>query len=190
MAGRVNKERPNVSSRASKLSQAADEQISQLIDLLSTRDEAALSLPCPGRGKLGDGSVAACAAHAAGNYGRIADFAVARRELIPAADRAPTWRRRLTAPLASLGHARRHGPGMHGDVPGADEVDREGLLNELRLRRADLGVLSKLTDAELDTIPAASEDMRFCDGQRTVEQVLGGALKHQRHQVEAIRTAL
>lgn len=63
-----------MSERGTQLFHMADGQLSALIDLLSTRDEAALSLPCPGREKLGDGTVAACASHTADNYLRIAAF--------------------------------------------------------------------------------------------------------------------
>jgi hypothetical protein len=63
-----------VSDAGHRLNTTANGQISELIDLLSTREEADLSLPCPGRAKLGDGTVAACASHAADNYLRIAAF--------------------------------------------------------------------------------------------------------------------
>ena len=57
-----------------QLQQAADAQIAELIDLLSTRDPSALKLQCRGRERLGDGTVAASAMHTADNYHRIADF--------------------------------------------------------------------------------------------------------------------
>jgi hypothetical protein len=79
---------------------------------------------------------------------------------------------------------------MHREMPAGADVDRDGLLDELARRRAELGALADLTDGQLDGVPAASEDMRFCDGRRTLEQVLGSALKHQGHQVDAIRAAL
>jgi hypothetical protein len=63
-----------MSDRGTQLLQAADSQITELTALLGARDEAALSLPCPGREKLGDGTVAACAAHTAEDYLRIAAF--------------------------------------------------------------------------------------------------------------------
>jgi hypothetical protein len=63
-----------MSESGARLQQAADEQIAELIDLLSTSDQTALERPCPGREKLGDGTVAASAMHTADNYHRIADF--------------------------------------------------------------------------------------------------------------------
>ncbi len=41
-----------MTARGTQLSATADRQISDLIELLSTRGEATLSLPCPGREKL------------------------------------------------------------------------------------------------------------------------------------------
>ena len=65
--------------RGVKLRQAADDQISELIALLSEQDEGVLMLPCPGREKLGDGTVAALTSHTADNYLRIAEFLQANR---------------------------------------------------------------------------------------------------------------
>ncbi|MBV8713036.1 MAG: hypothetical protein JOY56_14705 [Solirubrobacterales bacterium] len=42
---------------------------------------------------------------------------------------------------------------------------------------------------QLDRVPA-KDSFRFCDGERTLEQVLLGLLKHQDHQVQALRAAL
>jgi hypothetical protein len=63
-----------MNERGTQLLETANGQISELIGLISTRGEAALRLPCPGREKLGDGTVAACALHTADNYHRIAGF--------------------------------------------------------------------------------------------------------------------
>jgi hypothetical protein len=57
-----------MNERSNRLLAAADGQISKLIQLLSTPDDDVLSRPCPGREKLGDGTVAACAEHTANNY--------------------------------------------------------------------------------------------------------------------------
>src|ERR1700730_12292096 len=64
----------SMSARGIQLLEAANGQISELIDLFSTRGESALRLPCSGREKLGDGTVAAVASHTAGRYQRIATF--------------------------------------------------------------------------------------------------------------------
>jgi hypothetical protein len=60
--------------RGTQLHTTTDQQIAELIDLISTLDEAALRRPCPGREKLGDGTVGASAWHTADNYQRIASF--------------------------------------------------------------------------------------------------------------------
>jgi hypothetical protein len=63
-----------MSERGIQLFDTADGQISELISLFSKSGEAALSLRCPGREKLGDGTVAALAFHTADSYLRIAGF--------------------------------------------------------------------------------------------------------------------
>ena len=63
------------------------------------------------------------------------------------------------------------------------------MLEQLSASRDTLGRIAKLTDSQLDAIPPKGS-FRFCDGQRTLEQVLVGLLKHQGHQVEALKTAL
>ncbi len=93
-----------MSERATRLHQLADGQLSELTDLLSVRAEAALRLACPGREKLGDGTVAACASHTADNYVRIAAFLRARTTSLPrtAIDSAAlTASRRSSEPAAT-----------------------------------------------------------------------------------------
>jgi hypothetical protein len=141
----------------------ADGQLSELIELLSTRDEAALGVPCPGREKLGDGTVAACASHTAENYLRIAAFL-----------------RDEDHPHVAHGHSAPHD---------AKDVDRQSPLERLSAGRDAFGALSGLTDEQLDSVPPAS-DMKFCDGQRTVEQIVTNLLNHQSHRLDALRAAL
>jgi hypothetical protein len=62
------------------------------------------------------------------------------------------------------------------------------VVEQLSASRASLGRLAELTDPQLDAIPPDGS-FRFCDGQRTLEQVLASLLKHQAHQLEALRTA-
>jgi hypothetical protein len=50
-----------MNERGTQLLETANAQTDELIGLISTGGEAALRLPCPGREKLGDGTVAACA---------------------------------------------------------------------------------------------------------------------------------
>jgi len=148
-----------MSERGSRLLETASGQISELIGLLSTRGEAALSLPCPGREKLGDGSVGACALHTADRYQRIAGF------------------------------LQGHGEGTHDGDYRAENVDLQGLLERLSSGQRALSRLAYLTDEQLDSVPPASE-MKFCDGQRTLEQVLTSLLRHQSHQVEGLKAAI
>jgi hypothetical protein len=150
-----------MSQRAEQLYATADGQIAALIALVSTLDAGALRLPCPGREKLGDGTVAACVQFTAGNYERIAAFVRAEHD---------------------------HVTGSHPTHHAADAVDLHALLEQLSAARDALGRIAELTDEQLDTIPP-SGSFRFCDGQRTLEEVLAGLLKHQSHQVAAVRAA-
>ena len=63
------------------------------------------------------------------------------------------------------------------------------MVEQLKASRDTLGRIGELTDSQLDAIPP-KDSFRFCDGQRTLEQVLAGLLKHQAHQVEALKTAV
>lgn len=178
-----------MSERAIQLHQLADGQLSGLIDLLSAHDEAALSLPCPGREKLGDGTVAACAAHTAENYLRIAAF-LRGEDHQPAMHGGERGRgpHRIPSFLRARSHRSGHNQDMHS-AEGAEIVDRAGLLHRLSAGRDAFGVLTKLTDQQLDAVPPAS-DMKFCDGQRTLEQVVTNLLNHQSHQLDALKAAL
>jgi hypothetical protein len=180
-----------MSERAVQLLGTADGQIAELIALLSTRGETVLSLPCPGREKMGDGTVAACALHTADRYRQIAGFLQGSRQL----PRASKGRHRI----ARLLPARAHGPGGHADADhdhdhdhdggyAAEAVDLDALLERVSAARDALGVVGELTDAQLDAVPPA-DSFRFCDGQRTLEQVVAGLLKHQGRQVAAIQAA-
>jgi hypothetical protein len=182
-----------MSERAERLLATADGQIAELIALLSAGGEAMLGLPCPGREKMGDGTVAACALHTADHYQQIAEF-------LRGADKAPGRESARKGPhriprflLAgrhrTASHAERgHDHGGHGGGYSAEHVGLDGLLDRVAAARVALGVLAELTDEQLDTVPGA-DSFRFCDGQRTLEQVIAGLLKHQGHQVDAIRAA-
>ena len=63
-----------MSEHAQQLQATSDGEIADLIGLISRLDEITLRRPCPGREKLGDGTVGACARHAADNYRQIATF--------------------------------------------------------------------------------------------------------------------
>ena len=180
-----------MSERCSQLLETADAQIGELIGLLSRRGEAALSLSCPRRDKLGDGTVAALALHTADSYLRIAGF-LQESSQIPMARRAPHRIPRLF--LARCHRPPRHvesdhNDGMHRRDYMAENVDLLGLLERLSAGRDALSLLAGLTDEQLDTVPSAGS-FRFCDGQRTLEQVVTSLLKHQGHQIDALKAAV
>jgi hypothetical protein len=129
-----------------------------------------LRLPCPAREKLGDGTVAACAMHTADNYHRIAEFLQGQR-------------RGGHTRIAKFLH--RHGEDKHHDNYRADNIDLPAVLDRLSAGRAALSVLADLTEAQLDIVPPASE-MKFCDGQRTLQQIVTNLLNHQSHQLDAL----
>jgi hypothetical protein len=143
-----------MNDRAQQLHATVDGQIAELIDLLSTADDAQLSRLIPGREKLGDGTARTIAAHTALNYLRIAGFA-----------------------SGSDGHS------PHGMPSGVDA------LGTLRSARERLTRVAELTNEQLDAVPS-KDSFRFCDGQRTLEQVLSGLFKHQEHAVVALTTGL
>jgi hypothetical protein len=179
-----------MSESAVRLHQAADEQISELIDLLSIRDQSALKLQCPGREKLGDGTVAASAMHTADNYHRIADLLKATDHR-PRAPREAKRSHRLPRFARAPGHAAGHSSGSHPQPLSysAQDIDLRRLLERLSTARESLRPLADLSDEQLGTIPPASE-MKFCDGQRTLQQTLASLLNHQRHQLDALTRAL
>jgi hypothetical protein len=185
-----------MSERASQLHAAVDEQVGELLDLVSTMDETTSHLPVPGRAKLGDGTVAANARHTAENYQRIADF-VSETDHVPA-PHEPAQARAHRPPrfLGRLRHKPPHGrhgpggdPGQHEAPYTADNTDLGALIEQLGYTRASLARVAELSDGELDDVPPAGS-FRFADGKRTVEQVLSGLFKHQRHQIDVLKTAV
>lgn len=158
-----------MTERGRALHATADQQIAGLIGLLSRLDEAALHLPCPGREKLGDGTVAACARHTADNYQRIAAFVQTSSRM--SGGRAPTPHsgHRLLGLLRAVGHGPanhgEHGPGagQHEGSYSADNFDLKAVVTQLTASRDTLGQLAELTDRELDAIPP-KDSFRFCDG--------------------------
>jgi hypothetical protein len=62
------------------------------------------------------------------------------------------------------------------------------VVEQLNASRETLARIAELTHSQLDAVPP-KDSFRFCDGQRTLEQVLAGLFKHQAHQLEALRTA-
>jgi hypothetical protein len=98
--------------RRSQLFDTADRQLAELIGLLSSRGEDALSLPCPGRERMGDGTVAACASHTADRYERIAEFVRTAAQMIRASASAAKGGHRVPRLL----RARGHGPRDHAEI--------------------------------------------------------------------------
>jgi hypothetical protein len=183
-----------MTARAAHLSATADRQIAELLDLLSTVDRAALRQRCPGREKLGDGTLGAAAQHTADNYQRIAGFVQTSDGASAAHQPTQHGGHRSPKLLRVLGHRPRdhasHAPaaGKHGDGYTADNVDLDALVEQLKASRDALGRIAELTNGQLDAIPPKGS-FRFCDGQRSLEQVLAGLLNHQGHQLEALLSA-
>jgi hypothetical protein len=148
-----------MSERGIHLMKVADGQISDLIALFSNTDAAVLHSPCPGREKLGDGTIAACALHTADSYLRIARF------------------------------VRGEGQEGHGGGYRAQDIDLESLLTRLSGARSALEILADQTNEQLDAVPLSGE-MKFCDGQRTLEQIIAKLLQHQGHNVDALKRAV
>jgi Mycothiol maleylpyruvate isomerase N-terminal domain len=172
--------------RAEELHSRVAAQIGRLIDLAADLDDADLRRPCPGRNKLGDGSVGTVIAHTTDNYLRIAAFVGTYGD---GSEGAP--------PTAAPGHSRRFGHLLggwrrhrprdhgHGDLPAAGGADLEELRHRLSTARADLASIAGLDERRLDSIPPDGA-FRFCDGRRDLEEVLTALLDHQEHQVEAL----
>ena len=184
-----------MTERGKQLHATADGQIAELIALISTLDEAALRRPCPGREKLGDGTVGASARHTADNYERIAGFVQTSDRMSGA--HGPAQRRRSSHPSVPASDRPRtadhagHDPGagQHDGGYTADTIDVGAVVEQLSASRDTLGRVAELTDTQLDAIPPDGS-FRFCDGQRTLDQVLAALLKHQAHQIDALRTAV
>jgi hypothetical protein len=158
----------STSTRAVTLHAVAAAQIAELTALLSTQDDATLTLPCPGRGKLGDGTVGAVALHTADNYRRIAEFVQA------------------TTSGDAMHSAGDHA--QHGNHLRAQDAQVDDLGHRLTAAGEALGLLAALSDIQLGAVPPEGA-MKFCDGERTLEQIVASLLKHQRHQVDALMAA-
>jgi hypothetical protein len=184
-----------MSERAEQLHATAETQIDELIELVGATDNQTLRRPCPGREKLGDGTIGAIAAQTAENYQRIGTFAATSQRTTGRHSSAPRSRRRGPGVLRALKHTPpdhgQHGPDRHGhrDTYTAASIQPGELTERLAAARTDLASIARLTNEQLDDIPP-KDSFRFCDGQRTLEQVLAGLLKHQGHQVQTLREAL
>jgi hypothetical protein len=184
-----------MSHRAEQLRTTAEAQIGELIELIWTADNAALRRACPGREKLGDGTVGAIAGQTAENYQRIATFVATSRRMTSRHNSTPRRWQPSPRVLRALKRARpdhgQHGPGDHGHRDGytAATAQPAEIVERLTAARRDLAPIARLTDQQLEDVPP-KDSFRFCDGQRTLEQVLAGLLKHQDHQVQTLKAAL
>jgi hypothetical protein len=161
-----------MTQRAHELATTADGQIGELIDLLGALDQAALRRTCPGRDKLGDGTIGAAARHTADNYQRIAAFVQTSDRMSGAHQPAAHSGHRIPRSLRAFGHGPQdHGDDQHDNGYTANNIDPDALVEQLNASRHTLGRMAELTDSQLDAIPP-KDSFRFCDGQRTLEQVL------------------
>jgi hypothetical protein len=154
-----------MSLRAQRLLDTAERQADELAERLAAAGPTALSRACPGREKLGDGTVAAVATHTTESYDIIARF------------------------VHAVGYGGDPPRGGHGRGSQSSAIELDALLARLAAARDALAVIGQLSDEQLEVVPPAG-DMRFADGTRTVEEVLASLLKHQRHQVDGIARAL
>ena len=184
-----------MTERTGELHTTFNNQVEHLIELISDLDQRALTLPCPGREKLGDGTVGAIIKHTTDNYQRIADFVTTSDHATDHARSARHAGHRIPRLFKAVGHrAPNHeqhaadGDG-HDDQYTADDLKPNLIVTQLVATQGIFGRIAELTDAQLDTIPP-KDSFRFCDGQRTLEQVLASLLKHQRHQLDALDHAL
>jgi hypothetical protein len=183
-----------MSQRAEQLQATADRQIADLLDLIPAISDETLRQPCPGREKLGDGSVGAFLAHTTDNYQRIGEFAATADRMTVAAGHTGHRSTGIPRFFRAIGHQRpshAHSAGAHGhdDSYTADGAGLDDIAARLSDARGQLAGIAALEDRQLDMIPP-KDSFRFCDGQRTLEQVLTGLLKHQDHQVRTIQAVV
>jgi hypothetical protein len=152
-----------MTERGKELHATADGQIAGLIDLMLTLDEATLRLPCPGREKLGDGTVAAAARHTADNYQRIAAFVQTSDRMSRAQEPTQNDGHRIPGFFRTLGHGPAEhagqgpGAGLHDDSYSAKNVYPGAVVEQFSASRDTLGRIAELTDSQLDAIPPASD---------------------------------
>ncbi|MDQ6776396.1 MAG: hypothetical protein M3071_09310 [Actinomycetota bacterium] len=177
-----------MTGQAAQLHATADGQVAELIGLISAWDEAALRRACAGREKLGDGTVGAFVRHTADNYARIAGFVQTSDRMSAAHTSTQHASHRIPRFQRAFGHGPADhvpGVGQHDDPYTATGINLDAVVAQLATARSALGRIAELTDSQLEAIPP-QDSFRFCDGQRTLEQVLAGLLKHQRHQLDAL----
>jgi hypothetical protein len=189
-----------MSDRASHLHATVEQQITELTLLVRNLDPDQARLPCPGREKLGDGTIGAIVQHTASNYVRIAAFVqtsdqMTSRQGQQPGHRTPGFLRKIRHDPRPTGHDRRDANRHAHDTAGnshhamtAATLDTSTILEQLAHALVTLATLGELTDSQLNTTPPDGT-FRFCDGTRTLEQVLESLLQHQAHQLQALTAA-
>ena len=76
----------------------------------------------------------------------------------------------------------------HPDARSAKDVTIPALQQLLTSSRESFARLDELSEERLNAVPAASA-MRFCDGERTLQQVVRSLLVHQAHNVDTLKAA-
>jgi hypothetical protein len=122
---------------------------------------------------------------------RIAGFLQAAAEMLA----AQPGGHRIPGPRPDRSHTSQpqakgdHTEGRHDGDYKAATIDLLSLLERLSTGREILNLVTDMTNEQLDAVPPAGS-FRFCDGQRTLEQVVCSLLKHQRHQIDAMEAAV
>ena len=166
-----------MSERAIRLRAKANTQLSKMIEVFGTLNDADLHKPCPDESvedSAGD-TVGAVAAHMAQGYHFLGKFLQAEG-YVPGSP----------APANRKGRGHRYRPGHGRTFPPAalpDVVDR------LTGGKAPIGLLADLTDEQLDSVPSAGSS-RFSDGRRTLEQVIDEVIAHQATHLVTLKRAV
>ena len=166
-----------MSERGTRLMAKADSQLSEMIEVFGTLNEADLHKPCPDESpEDSDGiTVGAVAAHMAQGYHFLGKFLQADRYL---PESPATGNRKGRGHRYRPGHGRTFPPAALPDV-----VDR------LTAGKAPIGLLADLTDEQLDSVPPAGSS-RFSDGSRTLEQVIYEVIVHQAAHLVTLKRAV
>src|SRR5436309_3515157 len=128
-----------MSERSQRLYAVAEQQITNLIALLSNLDESALRLPCRDRENLGDGTVGACMRHTADSYQRIAGFVESSDQMSAGHAPAPHGAHRMPRVLPAVGHGPPNRANPADEPYTSASVDRGALLEQLSASRGMLG---------------------------------------------------
>jgi hypothetical protein len=183
-----------MSARRNQLLDMAERQIAELLMLLSTVEDEILRRRCPGREKLGDGTIGALVRHVADSYERIAAFVRSWGATPWSRARGERGGHRVPDPVGGSDHGsteptRYPGGKQLGAGSVAGDAAVRAVIAQLAVARDDLAHIAELTNGQLDAAPQAGS-FRFCDGRRTLEQVLASLLKHQGHQLDALKAAM